>query len=290
MKKIFGGIKMTWLKVVIGAIVIGVSVGLLNCVHALRDTSIQDPAIHFSFWILCGVLIIMNSKSNLDSALKCFFFFLISQPIIYLVEVPFVQEGWKILGYYKNWIVWTILCFPMGFIGYYMKKNKWWGLLILLPMMGLLATEASGYLSEAIYAFPHHILSYLFAVCLLIIFPLFIFDNKFNRIAGTIIGVIAVIAVSVIPIFNKPVYETDVLCSSEERVYDETYKVTIGDSKFGELSIRKEQLSDGEEFYCIHSKFTKTGKTDITIESPSGEKKVYDIIIGNNTYDIEERK
>ena len=31
-------------------------------------------------------------------------------------------------------------------------------------------------------------------------------------------------------------------------------------------------------------------KTDITIESPEGEKKVWDIEIKKNTYDIEERK
>lgn len=289
MKKIFGGIKMTWLKVIISAIVIGVAVGLLNCVPALRGTSIQDPAIHFSFWILCGVLIIMNSESNLDSALKCFFFFLISQPIIYLVEVPFVQEGWKILGYYKNWIVWTILCFPMGFIGYYMKKNKWWGLIILLPMMGFLATEASGYLGEAIYAFPHHILSYLFAVCLLIIFPLFIFDNKKIRITGTIIGVLAAIITSILPFLDKQVYETDMLCSGEERVYDDSYKVSIGDSKIGEVSIKKMSIEgDDEEFYCIHSIFYKTGETTISLESPEGETQKYNIIVKENTYDITE--
>ncbi len=289
MKKIFGELNLTWLKVIISAIVIGVAVGLINCVPKLFDTSFRDPAIYFSFWILCGIFIIMNAKNNLDSALKCFVFFLISQPLIYLVEVPFVRQGWGIFGYYKYWFIWTILCLPMGYIGHYMKKDKWWGLIILLPMMALLAYEASGYLNGLIYSFPHHLLSYLFAVCSLIIYPLFIFGNKFNRIAGTIIGVIAAVAVSVIPIFNKPVYETDVLCSNEERVYDETYKATIGDSSLGEISIQKMDVS-GEEFYCIHSKFYKTGKTDITIESPTGEKKIYDITIGKYTYDIEERK
>ena len=281
---------MTWLKVIVGAIIIGVSVGLLNCVHALRDTSIQDPAIYFSFWILCGILIIMNSKSNLDSALKCFVFFLISQPLIYLVEVPFVTQGWGIFGYYKYWFIWTILCLPMGFIGHYMKKDKWWGLIILLPMMCLLSYEAYRYLSGVIYSFPHHLLSYLFSVCSLIIYPLFIFDNKYIRTVGTIIGAIAAISVSIIPFINRPVYETEVLCSTENRYIDNTYKVTIGDSKYGELALEEQKMSDGETFYCVHTKFYKTGKTYITVESPKGEKKTYDIIIGNYTYDIEERK
>ena len=290
MKKIFGGLNLTWLKVIISAIVIGIAVGLINCVPKLFDTSFRDPAIYFSFWILCGILIIMNSKNNKDSALKCFIFFLISQPLIYLVEVPFVRQGWGIFSYYKYWFIWTILCLPMGFIGHYMKKDKWWGLIILLPMMALLSYEAYGYLDGLIYSFPHHLLSYLFATCSLIFYPLLIFKNKKTRIVGTLIGVIAAIVLSVLPFISKPVYETDVLCSNENRVYDETYRVTIGDSKFGELSINKEQLSDGEVFYCVHSKFYKTGKTDITIESPAGEKKIYDIIVGKNTYDIEERK
>ena len=84
MKKIFGKINLTWKRIIISAIVIGTSVGLLNSVSFLYDTTITDIATFFDFWIFCGIFIIMNSKSNKDSALKCFVFFLISQPLIYL--------------------------------------------------------------------------------------------------------------------------------------------------------------------------------------------------------------
>ena len=83
MKKLFGGIDLTWKMVIISAIVIGVSVGLLNSVPFLYDTTITDIATYFDFWIFCGIFIIMNSKFNKDSALKCFIYFLISQPLIY---------------------------------------------------------------------------------------------------------------------------------------------------------------------------------------------------------------
>lgn len=36
----------------------------------------------------------MNSKDPLDSALKTFVFFLISQPLVYLVQVSFSEMGW----------------------------------------------------------------------------------------------------------------------------------------------------------------------------------------------------
>lgn len=51
MKKIFGGINLTWIMVIISAVVIGISVGLLNSVPALRDTTITDIATYFDFWI-----------------------------------------------------------------------------------------------------------------------------------------------------------------------------------------------------------------------------------------------
>ena len=51
MKKIFGGINLTWIMVIISAVVIGISVGLLNSVPQLYDTTITDIATYFDFWI-----------------------------------------------------------------------------------------------------------------------------------------------------------------------------------------------------------------------------------------------
>ena len=86
-------------------------------VPALHDTSFHTIAVTLEVWILFGILIIMNSRSNLDAALKCFVFFLISQPLVYLIQVPFSPLGWQLFGYYQFWFIWTLLCFPMGFVG-----------------------------------------------------------------------------------------------------------------------------------------------------------------------------
>ena len=69
MKKIFGGCNLTWKMLVLSAIIIGVSVGLLNSVPFLYNTTITDIATYFDFWIFCGIFIIMNAKSNKDFAL-----------------------------------------------------------------------------------------------------------------------------------------------------------------------------------------------------------------------------
>ena len=294
MKNIFGELELSWKKVIISAIIIGVVIGLLNSVPFLIDSSFRDPAIYFSLWILFGIIIIMNSKSNLDAALKCFVFFLISQPLIYLVEVPFNRMGWGIFVYYKPWFEWTLLTFPMGLLGYFMKKDKWWGLVFLLPMMCLLGYELSGYFSGLIYSFPHHLLSVVFCIICLLFFPLFIFKNKPARIIGTIVGIVLIAVAIALPFVDKPVYETEPICANEEHPFDDTYKVSLGNSEYGEIDIVKHEseLEDGtkEAFYCVHAKFTKTGKTDITLESPTGEKRIFDIDIKKNTYDIEERK
>ena len=137
--KIFGGINLTWPKLILSAVAAGVLTAVIAIIPIFQNTSFITITVTFEVWILFGIIIIMNSKSNLDSALKCFVFFLISQPLVYLIQVPFSWQGWNLFGYYKYWFIWTLICFPMGFIGYWMKKDKWWGYLILLPMIALTA-------------------------------------------------------------------------------------------------------------------------------------------------------
>ena len=124
MKKIFGGIDLTWKKLIIFSILVGIYTAIVATVPALKYTSFHTIAVTLEVWIFFGIFIIMNSKSNKDAALKCFVFFLISQPLIYLLQVPFSWQGWRLFSYYKFWFIWTILCLPMGYIGYYMKSDK----------------------------------------------------------------------------------------------------------------------------------------------------------------------
>lgn len=145
--KLFGGINLTWPKLIISAIVIGVLVGIIMCIPAIENTPLTDIGAIMYWWVLFGVIIITNSKSNVDSALKCFIFFLISQPLIYLVEVPFKEMGWGLFGYWRNiWLWWTLATIPMGYIGYWIKKQKIYSAFILAPALVLVALEgASGF-------------------------------------------------------------------------------------------------------------------------------------------------
>ena len=178
MKKLFGGLKITWPKLILFAVICGVYTGAMAAIPATADTSFRDISISFEWWILFAILIIVNAESALDSALKVFVFFLISQPLVYLVQVPFYIDGFGIFRYYPTWFRWTLLTIPMAFVGWYMKKDKWWGLLILAPMLAFLGYHYSGFLREAVSFFPNHLLSAIFCAVTLILYPLGIFRDK----------------------------------------------------------------------------------------------------------------
>ena len=285
MKKIFGGINLTWKKLFAFAILIGIYTGIIAMIPMLKDTSFNDITVTFEVWIFFGIFIIMNSKSAKDSALKCFVFFLISQPLVYIVQ-DLINHSNLFMTYYRFWIGWTIACIPMGFIGYYMKKDKWWGLLILTPIMILLGSEYSGYLSRTMFFFPRHLLTSLFCVVTLIVYPLVIFKNKKVRIVGEVINVIIIILMSAICLINPPKYSTDLFSNGDTYQFDDTYKVYLKDSKYGNLSI---EYNDNFKDWMVHAEFKKGGKTEFVLEAPNGEKRVFDITIEMNKCDFKEK-
>ena len=286
-KKLFGGINLTWKKVIIFSIIAGVYTAIMSMLPIVKDTSFEDIKISFEVWILFGIIIIMNSKSAKDSALKCFVFFLISQPLVYLIQ-DVINHSNLFVAYYRNWVVWTILTIPMGFIGYFMKKDKWWGLVILTPMLVFLGLHYMGFLGKTIYNFPHHLLSMLFCVITLIIYPLGIFTNKKVRVVGIIISVLIILITSVLAITNNNVYNTIVLVNdgSAGAIFDDSYKVYLEDESFGRVYIEKNESLDD---YVVNAEFKKAGKTNIILENSNGNKEVYEIDIKSNTYDINKK-
>ena len=286
MKKIFGEINLTWPKLIIISIILGVYTAIMAMLPIAKDTSFSDLTVTFEVWILFGIFIIMNSKSAKDSALKCFVFFLISQPLVYLIQ-DVINHSQLFITYYKYWFIWTIATIPMGFIGYYMKKEKWWGILILTPILILLGEEYAGYLSKVIFSFPRHLLTTIFCLVTLIIYPLVIFKNKKIKITGEIISGIVIVAMTILCIVNPPIYSTDILGNGEKYKFDDSYKVYLIDEKYGELSIKYEP---GIEDWMVHAEFKKAGKTEFVLESPDGKKKVFDISIERDTYTIKEKK
>ena len=286
MKKLFGEINLNWKKLIISSIILGIYPGIIALIPALKDTSFTDILVSFEVWILFGIIIIMNSKSAKDSALKCFVFFLISQPLIYLTQDLF-QHTKLFLTFYRFWVLWTIACIPMGFIGYYMKKDKWWGLLILTPMLMLLGVHYNQYLSMTIFSFPRHILTTIFCIATLLIYPLYIFKNKKIKTVGVVISIIITTVMTILCFIKPTIYSTDILLSGENYKFNDTYKVYLKDKKYGDLSIKYE---DGIEEWAVHAEFKKEGNTEFVLESPNGKKTTFNINIKRNTFEVQEKK
>ncbi len=286
LKKLFGGIDLSWKKIIIFAIIAGVYTAIMAILPIAKDTSFADITISFEVWILFGIIIIMNSKSAKDSALKCFLFFLISQPLVYLIQVPFASMGWKLFTYYKYWFLWTLLTIPMGFIGYYIKKDKWWGLLILTPILLFIGFHYWGFLKETISFFPNHFISTVFCLLTMILYPLCMFKNKRNQIIGVIISILILLIMTIISISGGMTsYNTTIMVSngSEGIVFDNNYKVYLKDKEYGKVYIVYEE---NIEDYMVNADFTKTGKTEFIIESPEGEKTVFEITIERHSYNL----
>ena len=276
LEKLFGGIKMPWWKVIVFSVVTAAYTALINQVPVFKNTSLQDIAISYEWWILFAILIITNAKSNLDAALKTLVFFAISQPLIFLIEVPFV--GWSVMGYLRQWAPIIVLTFPMAFVGYFMKKDKWWGLLILTPMLVFLGYHYNGFFAAARFFFPHHLASAVFCVVSMFVYVLGIFKHKKIKLAGVIASVVILIGATVVALMNPTVLQTTLVGDggSEGAVVKENYTAQLDDKRFGNTSV---VYDEGYGGYLVNANLVKGGKTVLTITAPDGTKQTFDVLI-----------
>lgn len=158
---------MTWPHVIIFAVIAGVYTGLINQVPFLYDTSFRDIATYPEWWALFGFIIATNGKSGLDSALKAFVFFLISQPMVYLVELP--SLGFELAWSYwtTTWLPMTFLTFPAGFIAYYATRQNALGAAIVGLVNLVFVVCLVHYVTSISYSpLPHHVLSMIACVAM----------------------------------------------------------------------------------------------------------------------------
>lgn len=204
--KVFGGLNITWPRLIAFAVVMGVYTALMAMLVP-DGNSFHDIAVTPEWWVLPAILIIVNSKKPLDAALRTFVFFLISQPLVYLVQVPFNEMGWGLFGYYKYWFIVTLFTFPAGFVGWYVKKDKWYSGLILSVMTVFLALTGYFYATGFSTNFPNHLISTIYCFGIIPVFIFGIFKNKQPRIITAVITIVAVIITFFVAGTAKP-FET----------------------------------------------------------------------------------
>lgn len=234
--KLFGGLNMSWLNVIIFAVATAVYTAAMLIFVRPLELSFRDIGATFECWIFFAIIIMTNCQKPLESALKTFVFFLISQPLIYLLQVPFNEFGWQIFRYYDYWFIWTLFTFPMAFIGWYLKKRNWVSLLILSPMLCLLSLHGVGFISSAITAPPYHLLSGLFCFAQMILYSFAFFDKKRDKILSLAIMTACTIILIVSSHFSGGHTETMIIANLPSEITSSA-TAELEDEDFGRIEL-----------------------------------------------------
>ena len=284
MKKLFGGIDLNWKKLIIFAILIALYVATMALLPITANTSFRDIAVNLEWWILFGVIIICNSKSPKDSALKCFVFFLISQPLIYLFQVPFNSMGFGLFMYYSYWFKWTLACLPMGFFGYYIKKENILSIIILMPMLLLLSYMGLDYFSNMIDNFPNHLLSFIACYLIIILIVLNIFKKtKFKIISLLIVAICNVVYIVLIGGIINDEYETYRTIDNYEINFVGNIRVTnFNGTDKGNVEV----VSSADDLHSIKVNGRKNGKYEFTLTDEDNNEYLFEYYYDDETKSV----
>ena len=183
---------MSWLMVILFAIITGVYTGAVMLIPGLKNTSFQDIGVSFEWWVIFAVIVVVNCEKGLEAALKCFVFFLISQPLVYLTEIVFGAMTFQLakMYYFGTWFKLTLATLPGGFIAWMCKKQNLLGAVILGCGNTIELAMAAYYFRSAVNHFPHHILTVFSCLAAIVIMTLCIQKEKKNRIIAFAVPVV----------------------------------------------------------------------------------------------------
>lgn len=284
-RKLFGGLEILWKRLIVFAVIAGVYTGVMAMLPIAEGTSFQDIAMSFEWWVLFGIIIIVNSHSSKEAALKCFVFFLISQPLVYLVQAPFHPEGLRLFRFYPGWFLWTVLTLPMGYIGWMMKQEKWWALLILGPVLLFVGFHYESFLSSTLSFFPKKLLSTLFCAATLILYPLCIFQDKLLKRVGLCIALVILLVMSVVAVGNQKSFYDAILFTdgSYGVTLEESSRVSLADADMGSVYVTYDEKLG---CYLVNGAFTRDGETELILEAADGTQTVFRLVVENSSYTL----
>ena len=256
----YGGLNMSWPAVILFAVGTAVLTSAFLIFPIFKDTSFNRMGVFFEAWIFFAVLIMANCKKPLESALKTFVFFLISQPLIFLLQVPFSSMGWGLFSYYRYWFIWTLATFPMAFVGWFITKRNWLSLIILAPVLAYLGSVLYESSLQCIRHFPHLALFCLLQIILYLI--AFLPDWK-QKLAGILCAAITVI---VLAFRTGSIDVNSTLFLPNDPALSDAAVVEMEGGSADEIS-----LEDTGNDCMIHISAKQLGNTDFTIRDGETE-------------------
>ena len=276
MNKLYGGLNMSWLTVLLMAVCSAVVTAIFLIVPVFEGTSFAQMGVKFEAWIFLAVIIMANCKKPLESAVKVFVFFLVSQPLIYLFQVPFAEMGWGLFRYYRYWFILTLLTFPVAYLGWYINRRDWISVLIFAPVLAFLAYT----IHSAVTGSPRLVLAALFCLLQIVLYVIAFFPKPSQKLVGAAIPVLTLAALLV---FARPAAAdmtvTDTLPG--EPSFSDAAIVTVEDASVADITfadpsagrVRVEMHQTGVSGFTVQDGDTEA---QYQLEIYDGEDGVFD--------------
>lgn len=274
---VFGKIKMTWMKVIIMAVAAGVFTALM-AMFVPDGNSFHEIAVHLEAWFLFALLIITNCETPLEAALKTFVFFLISQPLVYLIQVPFSSMGFGLFMYYRYWFMATLLTLPAAFIAWYVKKDNILSALILSAALVFLTLTGVTYLKDTMVFFPRHLVSTIFCFGSVVLFIFGILRSRTTRMIASAISLAALLGFGFIKL-REPSFTFNTLVDLDPIKYplDDSWSVTAEDER-----ISKAMLLDLGDETVLEMIFYEDKPNKVTLTDGEGNEYVITVTISKD--------
>ena len=239
LNKLFGGIRMTWKRLIVFAVISGVITGLIALLVP-DNNSVHQIAVTLEAWIVLAIIVVVNCEKPAEAALKTFVYFLVSQPLVYLVQVPFSRLGFGLFRYYwPYWFIWTVATLPGAFIAWYIKKGNTLSSLILSVALAALIWIGTDYLKTVIGSFPRYLLAMLFCYCAVPVLILCVLRQKQPRLIAAGIALL-VLAVSLFLAFRNgagSTYAVSFPLDTEKYPVTEEWTAQLEDPENGTVTI-----------------------------------------------------
>ena len=260
---------MTWPRLIIFAVISGIVTALIALLVP-EGSSIRQIAISFEVWIVLAIVIVINCEKPMEAACKTFVYFLVSQPLVYLIQVPFSSMGWRLFGYYQYWFFWTLATFPGGFIAWYIKRDNWIGVVIHAVALIALIWIGVDYLKQLIANFPRYLLAALFCFGIVPVLIFAVHRQKATRLTASLIAVaaLAVFIVLAFAGYNPNAYSFSIGLDEKQYPVTEGWTAELDDPDNGTVELN----NGGDGFSPIlrleFKDFTKN--TNIILRDPDG--------------------
>lgn len=250
-KKFFReGVEMSWGKLVVFSVVIGVIGGVIALVVP-EKWSLHNIAVCFEAWIVLAMLVITGAKKPVEAGIKVFLFFLITQPLIYLVQVPFNFLGWGIFGYYKRWFIWTLLTLPAGYVCWYIKRGNWLSVAVCAVIATWCGLEGTDHLMRAINDFPYQMGAAILCYFLMVMYPMVFLEGAMKRIVPIIVAVIITGVMNLVVMPGQEVRHLSIYVGEEGVRYEVIYADEGLDVKTEENRIEASSESEGRYEFLV---------------------------------------